>query len=207
VGGVATKLGLADHGKRVGVAEFESAEFEEGYRYELIEGRLYVSPQPHWSEVRLENWLLKKLMAYSDRHPEVINYVINKVRVVVPGSRGRTTPEPDLAAYADAPLDDETGEVNWEQVSPVLVAEVLYASDPFKDLVRNVNLYLRVPSIREYWILDARLSIFRPVLIVHRRRGRQWAVSEYGFGQRYKTDLLPGFTLRMDPRRNPPSAG
>src|SRR5687768_13506321 len=130
------KLGLADHGKRVSVTEFESAEFEEGYKYELIEGSLYVSPQPHWSEVHLEKWLLRKLSAYADRRPDVINDVINKARVVVPGSRRRTTPEPDIAAYADAPLDEEAGEVRWEDVTPVLVAEVLYASEPYKDLVR-----------------------------------------------------------------------
>ena len=43
---VATSLGLADHGHPVTLGEFESAEFEEGYKYELIDGRLYVSPAP-----------------------------------------------------------------------------------------------------------------------------------------------------------------
>jgi Uma2 family endonuclease len=201
VGVVATKLGLADHGKSVRVSEFESAEFEEGYKYELIEGRLYVSPQPHWSEVHLEAWLLRKLMAYVERRPDVLNDVINKSRVIVPGSRRRTAPEPDIAAYANAPLDEETGEVRWEDVTPLLVAEVLYASDPYKDLVRNVDLYLRVPSIREYWILDARLSALRPILIVRRRRGKRWVIREYDYGETYTTKLLPGFSLLIDPRR------
>jgi hypothetical protein len=39
----ATKLGLRDHGHPVSLAEFEAAEFEEGYKYELIDGKLYVS--------------------------------------------------------------------------------------------------------------------------------------------------------------------
>jgi Uma2 family endonuclease len=36
----------------------------------------------------------------------------------------------------------------------VLVGEVVWEDDPDKDLVRNVELYLQVPSIREYWVLD-----------------------------------------------------
>ena len=66
--------------------------------------------------------------------------------------------DPGLAARrARAVLAARRGDqVSWEDVSPILVAEVLYASDPYKDLVRNVELYLRVPSIREYWILDGR---------------------------------------------------
>ena len=58
-------------------------------------------------------------------------------------------------------------------MSPILVVEVLFDADPYKDLVRNVDLYLQVPSIREYWLLDARYSADEPTLIVHRRRGKR----------------------------------
>jgi Uma2 family endonuclease len=91
--------------------------------------------------------------------------------------------------------------LDWEAVSPVLVAEVLFEADPFKDLVRNVELFLRVPSIREYWIVDARRGAARMNLIVRRRRGKKWAMREYGFRERYTTTLLPGFSLLIDPRR------
>jgi len=198
---VMTKLGLADHGKPVRVSDFEAAEFEEGYKYEIIEGRLYVSPEALEPENRLELWLLRKLWDFADEHPEIINHVSNKARVVLPGSRRRTTPEPDLAAYAEYPLDEPLGQIKWDDVSPILVAEVLYAADPYKDLVRNVNLFLRVPSIREYWILDARDSPNKPRLIVHRRRSDKWVTRTYWYGETYTTKLLPGFSLRIDPRR------
>jgi hypothetical protein len=32
---------------------------------------------------------------------------------------------------------------------------------------------LQVPSIREYWIIDGRDDPGRPVMLVHRRRGRR----------------------------------
>jgi Uma2 family endonuclease len=195
------RLGLADHGKRLRVSEFECAEYEDGYKYELIDGRLYVSPQAQEPENRLELWLFRKLLNFVDDHPEIINHASNKARVIIPGSRGRTTPEPDVAAYADYPLDEPLGRVKWEDVSPILVAEVLYASDPYKDLVRNVGLYLRVPSVREFWILDARDSPNEPILIVRRRHGRGWLVREYRYGETYRTKVLPGFSLHIDPRR------
>jgi Uma2 family endonuclease len=91
--------------------------------------------------------------------------------------------------------------VKWQLVSPVLVVEVLYEADPYKDLVRNVELYLQVPSIREYWIIDARIDPDEPTLIVHRRRGKKWVRREYLHGETYTTKLLPGFRLRIDPHR------
>jgi Uma2 family endonuclease len=195
------RLGLADHGHPVTAKEFEAAEFEEGYKYELIDGKLYVSPEAQIPENRLETWLFRKLWAYADERPDVVHYVSNKARVVVPGRRRTTIPEPDLTAYANYPLDEPFERVKWRGISPVLVAEVLYAADPYKDLVRNVALFLLVPSIREYWIIDARDFPDEPKLIVRRRRGRKWVVREYLYGETYETKLLPGFSLRVDPRR------
>jgi Uma2 family endonuclease len=198
---VGARIGLKDHGLPISERQAESARFEDGYKYEIIDGRLYVSPQALEPENRLELWLFRKLLNFSDKHSDVINHVTNKARVFVPRRRQTTTPEPDVAAYSGYPLDTPLGQNKWEIVSPVLVAEVLYASDPYKDLVRNVDLYLRVPTIREYWILDARSSASKPILIVRRRNGRSWVKREYYYREKYTTKLLPGFSLLIDPRR------
>src|SRR5687768_15664390 len=85
-------------------------------------------------------------MSYARSHPSVINYVTAKARVFVSGRRRTTCPEPDIAAYRDFPLAD-LPQVRWEDVSPMLVVEVLGGEDDQKDLVRNVALYLQVPTI------------------------------------------------------------
>jgi Uma2 family endonuclease len=195
------RLGLADHGKPVEQDEFEVAEFEEGFKYELIEGSLYVTPAANLPEDRNGMWLLEKLIAYKARRPRAINYLSQNARVFVPGRPAVTSPEPDISAYRAFPLRMPLEEVDWENVSPILVIEILFDADPHKDLVRNVELYLRVPSIREYWVLDARHTPSRPTLIVHRRRGKKWVRREYLYGETYETKLLPGFSLRIDPRR------
>jgi Uma2 family endonuclease len=198
---IATKLGLREHGHPVSLEDFEAAEFEEGYKYELIDGRLYVSPNPNLPEDRIASWLYEKMVAYKIGHPEIVKYLSTKSRVFVPGRTATTCPEPDLSLYRVFPSDLPLSEVRWQEVSPALVVEVLLDSDPHKDLVRNVELYLRVPSIREYWLFDARFTPDEPTLIVRRRRGAKWVVREYAAGEEYQTKLLPGFSLVVDPRQ------
>jgi Uma2 family endonuclease len=195
------KLGPADHGRVMTYDEFMAGDYQEGYKYELIDGRLYVSPQANLPENRVETWLLLKLALYAISHPEVINYVTPKGRVFVPNRPAETTPEPDLTAYRDFPLDRPIPEVRWEDVSPVLVVEVLSAEDPDKDLQRNVDLYFQVPSIKEYWVLDARDDPEHPMLRVHRRHGKKWRIRDLAGGDTYTTNLLPGLELVLDVRR------
>jgi Uma2 family endonuclease len=194
------KLGPADHGRPMTREESEAADYEEGYDYELIDGKLYVSPRPNAPRGRVQNWILMKLALYSVDHPEVINYVHSEARVVVPGRAETTIPEPDVTAYRDYPLDRDIEEVQWEDVSPILVVEVVSPDDPAKDLVRNVALYLQVPTIKEYWGIDARKNANRPSMRVHRRHGKRWKLIDLAHGDTYTTRLLPGFGLTIDPR-------
>src|SRR5262249_263951 len=117
-----------------------------------------------------------------------------------PGRQRVTAPEPDVAAYCNFPLDHPLDSVRWQDVSPLLVVEVLSLDDPDKDLVRNVDLYLQVPSIKEYWLFDKRDNPERLRLEVRRRYGRRWRLLSFGAGDTYATKLLPDFTLIVDPR-------
>jgi len=193
------QFGPKDHGRSVSADDLENADFSEGFRYEVIEGRLYVSPVPNLSENQLESWIFGTMYLYSRTHPESANYVSCKPRVFVSESPLLTVPEPDVAVYRNFPVDLDIEDVVWQDVSPILVIEVL-TGDGDKDLVRNVALYGRVDSIREYWVIDGRESQSRPDLRVHRRRGRQWVIRDYQFDTLYSTRLLPDFSLRVNPR-------
>jgi Uma2 family endonuclease len=196
------KIGPWDHGRPMTLEEFTAGDYEEGYQYELIDGNLYVSPRPNLPQGFIENWIFRALQRYSDAHPEVLNYVLPNARVFVPGRPGVTTPEADAAAYRDFPLDRPIRELRWQDVSPVLVVEVLSLDDPDKDLVRNVELYPQVPSIREYWIVDTRDDPEQPTMKIYRRRGRRWQRPiDVAAGETYTTRLLPGFELTLAPRR------
>jgi len=198
---VQLKFGPADHGRPVTEEELEGAEYEEGYKYEIIDGEFYVSPLPNLPENRLERWLRRKLEQYADEHPEICGWVTSKGRVFVPDRPELTVPEPDLAGYRENLDDLEDDDSNWREVSPFIVTEVLVDSDPEKDLVRNVELYLQVPSIKEYWILDGRDNARQPILIARRRYGSRWLIQEVPYGETYRTPTLPGFELLIDPRK------
>ena len=133
-----SSLGSADHGKRVALEEFETAEFAEGFKYELIDGRLYVSPSANLPEDLNGVWLHEKLLLYKLRCLKVIDYLSQKARVFVHGRPEATCPEPDISAYRHFPFHLREKEFKWQVVSPLLVVEVLFDSDPKKDLVRNV---------------------------------------------------------------------
>jgi Uma2 family endonuclease len=195
------KVGPRDHGRHLTLEEFESADYAEGHKYELIDGKLYVSPQPNAPEGVLDMWVLFKLHNYKLAHSDVINCVCPKARVFVPGRPDLTCPEPDVTVYRDFPLDVDLREVRWQDVSPILVVEVLSAEDPDKDLERNVELYHQVPTIKEYWIVDGRDDPNRPTLTAHRRYGKGWRSKQLSFGDTYTTRLLPGFELIVDPRK------
>ncbi|VTU02733.1 Uncharacterized protein OS=Singulisphaera acidiphila (strain ATCC BAA-1392 / DSM 18658 / VKM B-2454 / MOB10) GN=Sinac_0805 PE=4 SV=1: Uma2 [Gemmataceae bacterium] len=195
---VQLKLGPTDHGHPLTLDEFDDADFESGFKYELIDGRLYVSEEPDPTENELELWLFEKLWDYSRADGSALNRVTNKGRVFVHLRPEATVPEPDIAAYADYPLARRFKGTKWSEVSPVLVCEVLM-NDPAKDLERNVELYLSVPSIKEYWVLDGRRNPEEPTLIQHRRYGKRWVVRAFPFGSTFATKLLPGFSLLIDP--------
>lgn len=197
---VLLKLGPADHGRPLTLDDFDSAEFEPGFKYEIIDGRLYVSEEPDPTENELELWLFEKLWDYSRSKGSVLNRVTNKGRVFVHGRSEDTVPEPDIAAYTDYPLDRRFRGTRWSEISPVLVCEILLR-DPAKDLGRNVELYLAVPTIKEYWVLDGREHPERPTLIQHRRHGKRWVVRSFPYRSTFTTKLLPGFSLLIDPRK------
>lgn len=196
-----TKLGPMDHGRPMTWEGFRTGDYQDGFKYELIDGRLYVAPAADLPQDLVDDWLFVKVKLYSRKHPETINFVTNKARVFLPERAEITAPEPDLAAYKGFPLHRPFRELNWEDFSPILVGEILSPDDPGKDLIRNVALYLQVPTIKEYWILDPREDPERPTLHVYRRLGRRWrSVEVVAYGETYRTRLLPGFTLRIDPR-------
>ena len=201
---LATRLQLSslDHGRELALDEYEEAEYAPGFHYEIIEGRLYVSPLPNVPENLLESWLRRKIERYMDLNAGVVGYVTPKGRVFVSTDSMATVPEPDIAVYG--PLDLETtdwNDIHWQDLMPFLVCEVLVEGDFDKDLTRNPALYRRVRSIREYWVLNGSQSVMEPTLIVHTRRGKAWAVAHYPYGSTYTTKILPGFELLVDPRK------
>jgi Uma2 family endonuclease len=193
-------IGPADAGRRMTWEEYQRAEFQKGYRYELINGRLVVAAMPNPKHTVVSNWIYTALLEFQRSHPEVINLVSSHCDIFIP-SDDVSAPQPDMAAYHEFPLYrfDEKG-LNWSEFTPILVVEIVSPDSGDKDFYRNVSLYELKPGIREYWIVDPRDGINNRSMRVYRRRGATWQKPvDIAAGEEYTTKLLPGFCLRLDP--------
>jgi Uma2 family endonuclease len=190
----------ADHGRTLTWEEFEHADYQGGFGYEIIHGRLYVTPAPNFSHEVVRDWLIEHLRDYARQRPDIIRRAMAPARVFLPDTtEGVTAPEPDIACYATLPEGVPLTSIKWQDISPILVAEVLSEGQEDKDLDRNRRLYAQVPSIREYWVIDNRPGPDRPSLIVFRRKGQRWGPRiTIPAGGTYDTGLLPGFSLTLD---------
>lgn len=191
-------LGHGDHGRELTYDEFMAGNYEEGYRYELIEGRLYVSPAANYPHEWLRKHINHLLNLYQGEQPEKIAGLFCASRVFIPGKTKTTCPEPDFALYETCPPGRH---IKWEEISPLIVVEIVSPDNSDKDHVRNVELYQQVPSIREYWVFDRCGEDDGPTLrVYHRGTARQkWKIADYGPRDTYSTALLPGFKLPVCP--------
>jgi Uma2 family endonuclease len=193
------RIGPHDHGREMTLEEYLAGDYEEGYRYELIRGELYVSPQPNPPHDEMSEYLNDLLTVYKLKHRKIVKRLSSHCRVFVPGERKTTCPEPDFALYNDYARG--SGQNSWQKFSPFIVIEIVSDSDPDKDYVRNVELYQKVPTILEYWLFDKVDEADGPTLRVHRRDtgDQEWKTEDYGPEASYSTQLLPGFSLPVCP--------
>jgi Uma2 family endonuclease len=194
------RIGPRDHGRPITWDEYAKSRWQEGYVYEIVAGNLYVSPRHEFPENWVERWAGDKLDDYAKQHAEVIDYVSGKACIFVPDPAGLTCLGPDQAAFRDFPHHRSIDDVTWHDLTPVLVVQALSLGDPNKDLVRNVELYIQVPSIQEYWLFNTRPDPENPSRRAFRRRGESWQIIDVEPGDTYTTELLPGFALLLNSR-------
>ena len=192
-------FGPTDHLCEVDEDVLAKADYEPGFRYEIIDGRLHVSPSPNAPHQRVLLWLQDQLNEYKQTHPDRIKKATTGARVYVPRRLKTTVPEPDLAVYDVFPKSS-IWKTDWRLLFPIVVVEVTDINLG-KDFVRNVKLYEEVPSIREYWVIhygsDPDTFFFRAYV----KRAGRWGKKprDLRFGDTYATTLFPGFTLKLEP--------
>jgi Uma2 family endonuclease len=183
----ATELRLSPYlaGRRMTPEEFDEADFEEGWRYELIEGILVVSPIPKMPSRGMGSKLVQRLENYCEQRGKGIEFLTvfqeHEVRIAN-GARRRC----DVAVWVRLGRNPRRSDV------PTITAEFVSerATDIRRDYVDKRADYLTA-GVQEYWIIDR----FRRILTALRRRGRRWEEHVVEEGKVYTTPLLPGFKL------------
>jgi Uma2 family endonuclease len=178
------KVGPADHGRRMSWDEFDLAEVQEGYHYELSRGVLTVSDVPGRRHVAQMIVLRRQLDAYDLTHPGRIHGILSgsDCKILVPDLDSER--HPDVAVYK-TPLPAGDLWTNWV---PELVIEVVSPGSEHRDYEEKPQEYLHF-GVKEYWVVDAD----RREVLGLRRWGGRWRERIVRPPEIYRTRLLPGF--------------
>lgn len=117
---------------------------DDGNKYELVRGELFVTPPPAREHETILALLTRVLVPYVDRHNLGLVY---HAKAVVRFQGNEV--EPDLM------VRDDRGKGNdWEKAPlPILLVEVLSPSTRRRDLNQKRELYADI-DIAEYWVID-----------------------------------------------------
>src|ERR1700722_8668665 len=119
-----TSITPTDEGRHMSLAEFDSAEGQQGRLYELSRGRVTVVDVPNTRHFAQVDEIREQLSGYRRSHPGLIYRVGtgSECKIVVPGAESER--HPDLAVYKTAPPDEDV----WSAWVPELVIEVVSPS-------------------------------------------------------------------------------
>ena len=172
-------------------SDLDALPHEEGTRYEIIDGELYVSTSPHYHHQYVCNEIASQLTNWSKQT-----------------GRGRVIPAPGLIFSEDnnvAPdivwLSDERltmalgGDGHFHE-APELIIEVLspgFANEN-RDRVTKLALYSR-RGIDEYWVIDWRS---RSVEVYRRGDATLDLIATLHETDTLETPLLPGFSTLVN---------
>jgi Uma2 family endonuclease len=164
---------------------------DDGTRYEIIDGELFMSKQPHWHHQttcgniyqELRMWSQTTGLGAASLAPGVLfSDTDNVVPDVVWASTERL-----------AILLDEAGHLTG---APELVVEVLSPGPQNEQRDRELKRKLyETRGVHEYWIVDWRL---RQVEVFRREVARLRPVNTLFAGDELTSPLLPGFACRVE---------
>jgi Uma2 family endonuclease len=193
-----------------GAPRFTSADLDafpdNGKRYEIIDGELYVSKQPHAYHQLVCTLILVKLQQWSDQSED-------GVALIAPGLIFADDDDvaPDVLWVSSERMAATLGEDGKFHAAPELIVEVLSpgAANEKRDRDAKLKLYSR-RGVQEYWIVDWRR---RSVEIFRRKNARLFLAATLAERDALATPLLSGFSCPVSelfariPRKIPGLSG
>ena len=185
----AIKIGPADNGRRMTLAEFLDAEEVPGYRYELARRVIEVSEVPNDPHGLIVDTIHTHFVVYRLANPGLIIRIAHAsdVQIVIPWLG--TDRHPDLAIVFRGKAPDDRG-----RCMPDLVVEVASSGKKSRDrdYVAKRKDYLAF-GLLEYWIVDL---LDRRVTVLSRPDAdAAWTERTFGDGDAIVSPLLPGFAV------------
>lgn len=163
---------------------------DDGRRYEILRGVLYVSAAPNpLHQFALRNFV-RLLILFLEENP-VGEFLFAPVDLILPQDLA-TPVQPDLffmAAERTWVVTDRTIEG-----VPDLILEVLSPWTRSLDRKTKLDAYVEA-GVREYWLAD---PLARTVEVLVLRDGAYVLLGKFGRGERLRSEVIPGFEPSLD---------
>src|SRR4051812_34822220 len=111
----AVKIGPGDQGKRMSLKDFDHAEAQDGYNYELSRGVILVSDVPDDRHLAQVDDIRQQLAEYRAAHRGIIQRVAGSGECKILLPQLETERHPDVAVYKTRSPE---GETRWERWVP-----------------------------------------------------------------------------------------
>jgi Uma2 family endonuclease len=162
---------------------------DDGWRYEIIEGELYMAPAPRPEHQEAGLNLTVPMVQFVRAHDlgKVYNAPID---VILPGLA--TPVQPDILFIAK----DRLHIVKDTRIegAPDLIVEILSPSNWLNDKQTKFRVYA-LAGVREYWIVDTDARTIELFVL----RGQVYTqVGRYKPGDRVRSEVLPGFEIAVE---------
>ncbi len=185
----------------IAVREFTVADLEhmpdDGNRYEVIDGELYVTTAPHFEHQAALDQITFALLDW--HHATGLGWAVSGIGVIFARNAGVV---PDLLWVSDERLavvtiNPETGKQDGKlHAAPDLAVEVVSPGWENEERDREVKLSLYSRrGVREYWIVD---RAPRSVEVYRRREAALELAATLTVGDTLTSPLLPSFALPVE---------
>ncbi|MBD2251634.1 Uma2 family endonuclease [Nostoc parmelioides] len=165
---------------------------EDGKRYEIIDGELFVTRAPHWKHQRV----CVRISTALDNWSQITG--LGEVAIapgIILGDNDNVIP--DVVWASNERLSNLLDEAGHLTAAPELVVEVLSLGNENERRDRELKLKLySSQGVREYWIIDWRKQ---QVEVYRREQGILKLVVTLFHGDELNSPLLPNFTCAIAP--------
>ncbi|MCI0697343.1 Uma2 family endonuclease [candidate division KSB1 bacterium] len=162
---------------------------DDGWRYEIIEGELYMSPAAEPIHQEYGGEMFAALRDFGKKRNAGKVYMA-PIDVILPGLASPV--QPDVLFIVKNRLHIvKKGRIEG---APDIIVEILSPSNWIIDRREKFNIYAKA-GVREYWIVN---PMVRTIELFVLREGRYELIGKYGVGEAVRSEVLPGFEVNVD---------
>ncbi len=140
---------LAQIQRRMRLADLETLPPDDGIRYEILQGKLIMTPAPRRSHMAVATRLVTAISSVLSAALPDWSLAVQPINLELETETVTYQCQPDLSIF-DQPLATVAAD---ESLLPVIVLEIVSPGNPENDYIRKVDAYAQM-GIPEYWIVD-----------------------------------------------------